>query len=486
MAKPDKKFRVLVIGAGMSGILAGIKLREAGIDNFVIYEKGDRIGGTWRDNRYPGLACDVPSHSYTYSFEPKPDWSMHFSPGHEIQAYFENVVRKYDLTRHIRCNQALESCTFEGGRWQVQMQNGVCDEADFIIAATGVLHYPKFPAIDGLSSFAGPIVHSALWDDELVLEGKRIGVIGNGSTGVQIVSALAESCKVTHFQRSAQWILHVDNPAFSTEEIAAFSNDAALLKSMQCPAEYQQAVLAFTDAITDAESEGIKEISAATLANLEESVSDPVLKEQLRPDYLAACKRLIRSPDYYQAIQHSNSTLVSAGIKCIDAQGVHTHDGQLHELDVLLLATGFHADRFLRPATVYGRNGLDIETVWAQRPTAYMATSMPGFPNLMMLNGPTGPIGNFSVIEIAEYQIAYIMQLLEQVRSGACREICVTVEAHAAYEEARIDAAKKTVFGSGCQSWYLDSHGVPSSWPWSLQQFIDDMSEPKWVHYEQR
>ena len=486
MQHTSTEFRVVVIGAGMSGILAGIKLLEDGVSNFSIYEKADRIGGTWRDNRYPGLACDVPAHAYTYSFEPNPNWSRHYAPGPEIQQYFENVVKKYGVNDYIRFNQELESMVFINGRWHLTMKSGLADVADFVVAATGVLHHAKYPDIDGLSSFHGPIVHSARWDDSLELEGKRMAVIGSGSTAVQIVSALTGKARIKQFQRSAQWIMHVPDGDFSEQEKEAFRNDPDLLQQMQNPEELKEAVLAFSDAITDAESDGIKEVSRLTAENLEHSVLDPVLKQKLTPDYLAACKRLIRSPDYYHNIQHPANELITDNIERIERAGIVTEDGKLHEVDIIVLATGFHADRFLRPARVIGRDGIDIEDAWSVRPTAYMATSIPGFPNLAMLNGPTGPIGNFSVIDISEHQFGYIRQLIQRVRTGQCREICATREAHAAYEKARIAAAKKTVFGSGCSSWYIDAEGIPASWPWSMQRFFDAMAEPVIDDYELR
>ena len=479
-----KPTRVVIIGAGMSGILAAIKLMEDGITDFCIYDKGDSIGGTWRDNRYPGLACDVPAHSYTYSFEPYAEWSQHFAPGPEIREYFEGVVDKYGVRDYLRLNQRLDSLEFKEGRWHLAMASGLTDVADFVIAATGVLHYPKYPDIPGLSSFRGPIMHSAEWDEKVDLEGKTVAVIGTGSTGVQIVSALTGKSRVKHFQRSAQWMLHVPNAPFSELEKQAFRDDPELLKSMQNPPELQEAVLAFTDAIMDANSEGVKEISRGTLDYLESAIVDPDLKERLRPTYLAACKRLIRSPDYYQSIQHADNELVDAAIEAIEPAGIRTVDGVLHEVDIIALATGFHADRFLRPARVIGRGGKNLDEAWSVRPTAYMATSIPSFPNLAFLNGPTGPVGNFSVIDISEHQMGYIRQLISLVRSGRCKEVCATEQAHSDYEKERIASAKNTVFGSGCSSWYLDPEGVPTAWPWSMQRFFDEMSELRMNDYE--
>jgi cation diffusion facilitator CzcD-associated flavoprotein CzcO len=477
--------RVVVMGAGMAGLLCAIKLREAGYNNLVVYEKADRIGGTWRENTYPGLTCDVPSHAYTYSFAPNPDWSRHLPPGGEIYKYFADIVRKHELEPLLRFNQEVTECRFENGRWQIETKAGLKDTADFVIAATGVLHHPSYPALRGLERFKGTMFHSARWDHSVPLDGQRIGIIGNGSTGVQIVSALAERAgKLKHFQRTAQWIMKVENPFFTEEQKAAFRADRDLLHRMQNEETYIANVKRFTDAITDMESEAIKTIEMATLQNLEDSVRDPALKAKLTPTYRAACKRLIYSPDYYEKIQHPNSELVVEKIECIEAGGVRTIDGQLHELDLLVLATGFKADHFMRPMNVVGRAGTKLNDAWTPRPSAYLAVSIPQFPNLFMVNGPTGPVGNFSLIDIAERQVGYILQLMEEVRAGRCSQVCATPAAMADYDTRRIAAAKRTIFSSGCRSWYLDAEGVPATWPWSYDAFAEAMSKPKLEDYD--
>jgi cation diffusion facilitator CzcD-associated flavoprotein CzcO len=477
-AKRD--LRVVVMGAGMAGILSGIKLREAGFSDVTIYEKAARVGGTWRENTYPGLTCDVPSHSYTYSFEPNPDWSRFLPPGAEVQDYFERTAKKYKIDEMIRFNEEIVRCEFRHGRWHLDTKSGLHDEADIVIAATGVLHHPSVPRIAGLESFEGTQFHSSRWDHSVPLDGKRIGVIGNGSTGVQIISALAHRAgKIKHFQRTAQWIFPVENTVFTEEQKAAFRSDRALLHRMQNDETYLANVERFTNAVTDTNSPEIAQIEAIALNNLEQNVTDPVLREKLRPNYQAACKRLIYSPDYYRAIQHPNAELVTDAIECVEARGVRTRDGKLHELDLLVLATGFKADQFMRPMNVTGRDGVKLNDVWAKRPSAYLAVAIPRFPNFFMLNGPTGPVGNFSLIDIAEQQWAYIAQLIELVRSGQCREVEATQAAMDAYDQARIAAAKKTVFASGCNSWYLDAEGVPATWPWSQQRFKEAMATPK-------
>ncbi len=478
-AKRDD-LRVVVMGAGMAGILSGIKLREAGYSNTVIYEKAARVGGTWRENTYPGLTCDVPSHAYTYSFEPNPDWSYLMPPGAEVQDYFERTAKKYNVDEMIRFNEEIIRCEFKNGRWHLDMKSGLHDEADVVIAATGVLHHPSLPTIPGLDNFQGTMFHSSRWDHSVPLDGRRIGVIGNGSTGVQLICALAgRAAKVQHFQRTAQWIMPIENFAFTEEQKAAFRADRALLHSVQNDATYLANVERFTNAVADAASPEIAQIEAIVLDNLEQSVADPVLREKLRPNYRAACKRLIFSPSYYSAIQHPDAELVSDGIECIEATGIRTRDGRLHELDLLVLATGFKADQFMRPMNVVGRNGLKLNDIWAKRPNAYLAVAIPEFPNFFMLNGPTGPVGNFSLIDVAEQQWGYIAQLIERLRSGASQEISVTQNAMDTYEQARLAAAKNTIFASGCNSWYLDAEGVPASWPWSYSRFKEAMTKPQ-------
>lgn len=474
-----KDLRFVVIGGGMAGILSGIKLLEAGYRNVTLYEKADRIGGTWRENTYPGLTCDVPSHSYTYSFEPNPDWTRYLPPGAEIQEYFERTTRKYGVDRIIRFNEEITSCEYHQGQWHLATRSGQRDVADVVIAATGVLHVPRYPSIEGMDSFAGALFHTARWDHSVPLDNRRIGVIGTGSTGVQLVSALSTRvAKLVHFQRTPQWIMPVENPYFSEEQKQAFRSDPELLKYMQNEPEYLANVQRFNNAIVEPDSPAMHEIEAIVRDNLERNVTDPELREKLRPNYRAACKRLIYSPDFYEAVQRPAVSVETGAIKRIEEKGVRMKDGTLHELDVIALATGFQADQFMRPMNVVGRSGTELNDVWASRPRAYMAISIPEFPNLFMLNGPNGPVGNFSLIDIAEHQWHYIEQLIALVDSGEYREVCASHDALETFDEERIAAAKRTIFGSGCQSWYLDAEGVPATWPWSQQRFYKAMAQP--------
>lgn len=477
--------RYVIIGAGMAGMLAAIRLREAGYRNITLLEKGHSVGGTWRDNRYPGLHCDVPAHAYTYSFAPNAEWSSHLAPGPEIQAYFERVAADHRLDEITHFGAEVVSCTFIDGAWQVVTQSGLTCEADVLIAATGVLHHPSTPDIPGLDSFTGVALHSARWDDSVVVDGRRVGVIGSGSTGVQLVSELGgRASALSHFQRSPQWIMPVANDRYTEAERDRFRRDPALIDAIRYDPDYVANVRRFSAGIIKPDSEEMAIIETIVLQNLEQSVQDPELREKLRPSYRAACKRLIFSPDYYEVVQKHGVDIVVEAIERIEPAGIRTRDGVLHEFDVIILATGFHSHRFIRPAVVRGRNGVALDDVWAKHATAYNSIALPDFPNFFFLNGPTAPVGNFSLIDVAERQWAYIEQLIDKISSGECTHIAPTQAALADYDRRRIAAAGQTIFASGCSSWYLDRDGVPMTWPWSYDHFADTMAKPDMADFE--
>ena len=477
---PLNGLRTIIIGAGMAGMLAAIKLKERGETNFVIYEKGNSAGGTWRENTYPGLACDTPAHSYSYSFALNPEWSAFYAPGAEIKAYFEGIAEGYGLKDFIQFNTEIEEAVWRGGQWHLRTTNGQTDQAHVLVAATGVLHHPSIPDIPGLQDFQRPWFHSARWDHSVPLDGQRIGVIGNGSTGVQIVSALARRAgRLVQFQRSPQWIMPCADNQYTEAEKQAFRADPAAIEAVRNGPEAAARKARFTTAIIDAESPELAEIQEIVERNLEESIRDPELKEKLRPNYRAACKRMIFSAHYYKAVQEPTVYLENQAIERIEATGVRMQDGTFHELDVLAVATGFKVDQFVRPMKLYGEGGLELNDLWANGPRAHYAVTVPNFPNLCLLNGPTGPVGNFSLIDIAEKQWAYFDQLIDVVRAGKAVGVAPTLQALETYEAARNKDAMRTVFASGCKSWYLDANGIPQVWPWSYAHFVDVMATPR-------
>lgn len=466
----------------MSGILCAIRLRELGID-FTVHEKADRLGGTWRENTYPGLACDVPAHSYTYSFARNPDWSRFYAGGAEIQEYFLRVAAEHDVERNVRFGSEVVRLEHRDGRWDLRTADGHTDRVDVVLAATGVLHHPNIPHFDGIDSFRGASFHSARWDHSVPLDAKRVGVIGTGSTAVQLTSALVP--RVEHFslfQRTAQWVAPGDNPEFTEEEKAAFRSDPEAFESY-IRGLAQGMVANVAHAVIEADSPKMARIEQACRRNLDR-VRDPELKAKLTPTYRAACKRLVFASDFYEKVQEPNVSVVVSGIERIEPEGVRTRDGQLHELDVLVLATGFHPDRFIRPTTVIGRNGVDLDDVWREGPLAHLAITVPGFPNFFMLNGPNSPIGNFSLIDVAEQQLAYVLRVLEPVLAGEAREVAPTEQALRDFEAERKAAAVGTIWMTGCKSWYLGKDGVPASWTFTYDRFVEEMATPKREQYE--
>lgn len=480
----NRALKVAVIGAGASGIMSCIKLREAGIEDVTIFEKAEDLGGTWRDNRYPGLACDVPSHLYRYSFEANPEWSHTYSPGAEILAYFRGVAEKYGVTGFIRFGNEVTSAEFSGGKWWIETVKGSQGAFDVVVVATGVLHHPAYPDIPGLESFSGASFHTARWDDSVTLTGKRVGVIGTGSTAAQVVTAVVEEAReLRQFQRTAQWVLPLPNPPIPAEERAAYRNAPELMQ-----ASYEKLAWEFNNkfaaAMVGANAEVYDRVAKACLENLEQNVADPVLREKLRPDYEVGCKRLVVSDGYYRAISQPNAHLVADRIAGIEPAGVRTADGTLHELDVLVLATGFDTHRSIRPMRVVGEGGRTLDELWADRNYGYLGVAVPGLPNWFMIGGPNSPIGNFSWLLTAERQFGYAMKLIELLHAGRCETLVVRSEAVQAFNDALRRKMPDTIWSSGCSSWYLDKNGDVASWPWTYEKFEADMSEPVLSDYE--
>ncbi len=478
--------RVVVVGAGMSGIMAAIKMHEAGINDLTIYEKADKVGGTWRDNRYPGLSCDVPAHLYTYSFETNPDYSHRYARGPEIHAYFERVARKYNLYANIKFNAELVKAEYKDARWHLETQNGDTDVADIVISACGVLHHPQYPNIDGMDDFKGAMFHSARWDDDLDLSGKRVAIIGTGATSVQMFPHIQKiASKLSLFQRTAQWVFPLFDREYSAKDKMRLRKHRWLANALR--SFYGKIFFDwFFGPAVIGNKPLLKLIAWGCLRNLEKNVKDPELRERLRPDYQAACKRLIFGRGFYEALQESNAELVTDHIERFEANGIRTQDGRLHEMDVIILATGFKAHNFMRPMHMIGENGITIDQAWENGAQAHRAIATPGFPNYFMLIGPNSPIGNYSLITISELQMDYIMQLIDLWRSGSAHEIEPRVDATQRFNEDIKKSMAGTIWVTGCKSWYIDKHGNPAMWPWSFKRFRKEMAQPQLDEFEIR
>lgn len=477
-ARQGTQPRIAIIGAGMSGIAAVVKLRKAGYSDLTVYEKAAKAGGTWRENRYPGLSCDVPSHWYSFSFAPNPNWSHRFAYGPEIQAYMEHTAHKYGVDAITRFNTAITELRYDAPVWHLHTAHGEHEIFDVVIAATGILHHPSVPDIPGLQSFAGNSFHTARWDDTIDLRGQRVGIIGTGSTSAQIVGAITH--KVRHlslFQRTPQWMYPLLQKRYP-EYWKALLRRFPVMARMSYWFYYHAVGLIFSPAVLGKQP-NLRLISWMCRRNLAKNVPDPALRARLTPDYQAACKRLIFCSDFYPAISRDNAELVTDGIECIEPGGIRTRDGRLHQLDTLILATGFDVGKFILPCKVTGENAQDLEAFWDGIPRAHRAVAIPGFPNFWMLEGPTGPVGNLSLITISEWQVDYVIAALDKMRRDGLLAMAPRQRAFEHYNAAMGQAVRKTVwFTGGCQSWYLDRNGVPNLYPWTPGQFRKDMHNP--------
>lgn len=474
---------VVIIGAGMTGIQLVIKLKQAGIKNIIVLEKTHDVGGTWRENTYPGICCDVPSHAYTYSFEPNPEWSSFFPSGSEIHAYFKKVTKKYEVEKHIRFNQLVTRCVYdeESNTWAISNADGEVLQADLLFSATGILHQPVIPDISGLDSFAGAKFHSSQWDHDADLISKRIGVIGTGSTATQIIPELVKlaGSKISVFQRTAQWIVKMDNRDFSDKEKQQFRDQPKRMERIRTWSArfWAQGTAALVsdrwfDRLTH------KLVSWNGLRYLNKSIKDPELRAKLTPDYTFGCKRVVINPLFYDAIQQANVDLITENIDRIEPDGIVTKDGVLHPLDILVMATGFDATAFMRPMGFIGKSGVTIEQAWAKKFNAYRSMFLPDFPNFFLMLGPNSPIGNQSIIEISEIQTEYAIKLIDQWRAGKLQTIAAKPEAMQAWASMLKERMGHTVWTSGCQSWYLDSEGDALAWPDKWSKWVAAMQTP--------
>ncbi len=471
--------RVAIIGAGMSGMLMAIKLLEAGNRNFVVYEKAGKVGGTWRENTYPNIACDVFAPAYTYSFEPNTEWNWRFGRGEEIQRYFERVADKYRLEQYIQFETEVTAARWHEDQWQLGTSQGDTT-VDVLISAVGGLHLPRLPDIAGLDDFAGPCFHTARWDHTVDLYDKRVGIIGTGSTAAQIVPGIVDKVKNLHlFQRTPHWVMATPDKKFH-ESRKKVKRRFAWLNWLEYKFDLFLFGL-FSHAVTGNSKFIMWVFEKAVEQNLK-SVRDPVLREKLRPDYPVGCKRLVISEDFYPAIQKPNVELVTDPIERITAQGVVTADGALHELDVLVLATGFYP--FKSSVNIEGLNGKRLDDEWLRAPEVYRTICVPDLPNYFVLLGPFSPIGNFSIIANSELQVGYIMKCLEQIAAGNFSAMHPKQQATRDEKQQMTDALASTVWTGGCGSWYLDANGTPLSYPFPLSRYREEMAGPVMQDFE--
>jgi cation diffusion facilitator CzcD-associated flavoprotein CzcO len=458
----------------------GVALKREGFEDFVMLEKGADVGGTWYWNHYPGLSCDVPSQLYQYSFHLKPDWKRVFATGDEILAYHREVVDRFGLRAHLRLNTEVTRTEWTGEEWEVEA-GGVVERADFVVMATGVLHHPNVPDIPGLGDFAGTTLHSARWDDSVEYAGKRVAVIGTGSTGVQLVSEMQRSAQqVTLFSRSPQWVLwgptEMRQPALVTEVMRRLP----LVNRLVFEWLLQSSWL-FTDIVTRP-SWRRRTLQASARRRLN-SIRDVALRERLTPDYEPLCKRQVVSGPFLGAIQKENVEVVTERIDHVRADGIVTQDARAREFDLIALATGFKAHNYMRPMGLVGRDGLGIDEAWRDGPRAYRMTAIPGFPNLFMILGPNSPVGSLPLHHAAELTSAYIVRWLERFGRGEIETVEPTQEAADEFNAQVATALGPTVWNTGCNSWYQQEDGTIDLWPFNRADMRRMLGEPVEAHF---
>ena len=458
--------RVVVLGAGAAGLCVAIKLLEAGVDDLTILEKSDGVGGTWRANTYPGAACDVPSHLYSFSFAPKKDWTRKFAQQPEILSYFEDVTDRYDLRHRIRFGTEATSARFDedAGEWHVTIADGTSLTADVLISGLGQLNRPFTPEIDGLAEFGGDVFHSARWNHDIDLAGRRVGVIGNGASTVQFLPPTAEVAgHLTLFQRSANWILPKPDREFSPLERRIFRNVPFAERLFRWNIYWRLEKNFF---FMRRGSRLGKLIERVATKELRKIVSDDLPAEALIPDYPPGCKRILISNEYYASLLRPNVEVELSHIDHIEPGAVVTADGTRHELDVLIFGTGFRSTEFLAPMEVTGRHGADLNTAWSKGAKAHLGVAVAGFPNFFMLYGPNTNLGHNSIIFMIEAQARYISRAVRELRDDHLTWLDVRDDVMDLYNTRIQHNADGTVWVADCDSWYKNEHGVvTNNWP---------------------
>ncbi len=456
---------VAIVGTGFSGLGMAIQLRQAGIESFLVLEKAERVGGTWRENSYPGAACDVPSHLYSFSFEQNPTWTRAFSPQREILDYLESCADKYGIRPAIRFGFAVRSARFDAatGRWTIHASDGRIVSARALVLGNGALHVPAYPDIPGLASFTGKCFHSAAWDPTFDPRGQRIGLIGTGASAIQIVPEIAGLASKLHvFQRSPAWVMPKPDHTITPRARSLYARIPALQRLVRSAIYWQLEVRA----LGFSRPQILKLAEPVVRRYIAAKVHDPALRAALTPNYRMGCKRILLSNTYYPALQRPGVEVVTAGIERIEPTGVRTRDGTLRELDALVLGTGFRVNEYLSSIEITGPDGRELNTTWQGNPGAYLGITVAGFPNLFLLMGPNTGLGHNSMIFMIEAQARYTLQCIQLLRSRGLKSIAVRPEVQEAFNAELQTRLQRSVWASGCNSWYQGDNGRNSAlWP---------------------
>jgi len=464
--------RVAIVGSGFGGLGMAIRLKERGIHDFAVLERADDVGGVWRDNRYPGCACDVQSHLYSFSFAPNPSWTRRFSPQPEIRAYLARCADEFGIRPHIHFRTDVERAEWDAGalRWRLTTSRGVMT-AEVLVAAPGALSEPRLPAVPGLEAFRGEVFHSARWDESAELTGRRVAVVGTGASAIQIVPAIQPVVsRLVLFQRTPPWVLPRHDAPLGPRTRRWMDRVPPLRRAMRGSLYAIREVfgLPFRHPRLAAVPERMAQ------RHLEAQVPDPALRRILTPTYAIGCKRILLSDDYYPALTQPNVRVVPSGLVRVEADSVIGEDGVAHAVDAIVFATGFHVTDFPFASRIRGAGGRVMSEVWGASPKAHLGTTVAGFPNLFVLSGPNTGLGHTSVLLMIEAQVEHVLNAMQYMQRNGIAAVAPTAEAQNEWI-AEVDRKMEgTVWTSGgCRSWYLDETGRNSTlWPGSVGSFV--------------
>lgn len=466
--------QVLIIGSGFSGMGMAIQLLRAGIDDFLIIEKETEIGGTWRDNTYPGCACDVPSHMYSYSFEPKPDWSRLWAGQDEIQNYLTGLARKYDLYRYTHFGRTLQSGHWDpdDSAWHLVTSDGHEYIAQFLVSGVGALHIPSIPTIEGQKNFNGTVFHSAQWDHDCSLAGKKVAVIGTGASAIQFIPEIAKEAAELHvYQRTPAWVLPRKNVKIPDSIRAALTRMPILAKAVRAAIYWSAESLSMG---LNGHLNLMRPLESIAKWNIAQGIDDPVLRGKLTPSYRIGCKRILGSSDYYPALNRPTTTVITEGISEITEDAIVSRNGEKRPADVIIYATGFHVTDGFESLRLKGSSGRELATVWSDEGIqTHLGITTAGFPNLFFLLGPNTGLGHNSVVFMIECQIRYIISAIDLAnkRGAAALEVREPVQ-QKFNSEIQTKLVKGVWSSGGCTSWYLDAQGVNRTvWPGFTWQY---------------
>lgn len=486
-ASHEEHADIAIIGAGFAGICMAIRLKLAGLEDFFIAEAAASLGGTWRDNDYPGCACDVQSPVYSFSFAPNPGWTRMFAPQREIRAYLESCAQRFGIVPHVRFNEALQRATFDEptARWRLDFANGRRVSARVLVSGMGGLSRASTPALDGLDTFQGQCFHSQHWNHAYAFEGKRVAVIGTGASAIQFVPQIAPS--VVHlalFQRSPPWIMPRPDRTIGPRARGLFGRHPFAQRIQRTMIFWMLETRAIGFVLHPPLMKIVQEIA---LRHLKKQVRDPALRRVLTPDYTLGCKRILLSNDYYPAVSRQNVEIVTAPIKRVESNAIVTADGARHAVDCIVFGTGFQTAEVFPRGLIFGRDGVDIADAWRDGAHAYLGTVTAGYPNFFMLYGPNTGLGHNSMVFMIEAQADYVLRALTHMRERGIGSIDVKPEVESRYDAAIQRKLAHTIWATGgCTSWYIDPRTGRNAtlWPgfaWQFKRAAREFRESDYV-----